>query len=61
MNLYRISLGEKRAGNSALVFCFQLCYGVLSGHNPHWQDLWSHDFMNIVETIRYRKKIAQIK
>jgi len=51
----------KRAGKSALVFCTQICYGVFSGQNPIWQDLCPQDFMNFVEPIRDRKKIAQIK
>ena len=46
---------------TVLVFCLHICYDVHSGHNLTQQSLCSHVFMNFVEPIRERKKIAQIK
>jgi len=42
-------------------FCVYICYGFHSEHNLSWQDLFSSDFLNFVDPIRDRKKLAQIK
>ncbi len=46
---------------AAFIFCIQICQGVLSGHNITQQSLCSQGFMNFVNPIGDRKKIAQIK
>jgi integrase len=51
----------KRADFSALVVYLCICYGVLREHIPNLLGLRSQVFMNFVELIRDRKKIAQIK
>ena len=60
-NNHCVYIAYKRAVKSALVFCLSSCYCVFSEHNPVRQDLCSQVFMNFVEPIRDRKKIAQIK
>jgi integrase len=51
----------EKAGISVLAFHFHPCYAVLGEHNCCQQELCSQHFMNFVEPIRDRKKIAQIK
>ncbi len=46
---------------TAFINCIQIGQGVLSGHNITQQSLCSQDFMNFVNPIGDRKKIAQIK
>jgi integrase len=51
----------EKADISVLVFQVQTCYAVLSEHSLYQRNLCLHNFMNFVEPIRDRKKIAQIK
>ena len=60
-NLSCVHYLMEKTGISVIVFRFLICYAVPGGHNWHQQCLCLHHFMNFVEPIRGRKKIAQIK
>ena len=46
----------EKGRDTALVFCMQICYGILSEHNPNWKDLCLQDFYEFCRTHSRSKK-----